>query len=132
MEISGSRKAISEGSLLDFKITLKGLSIKPNFLRCNDAGENTKQLTDVCKKRGIKIEHTAPHTPQLNGVVELAFVTLRQCAMAMMFSPKFTDEYQGWCLWAEAVNTATVLTNQAANSVNRECPNDLFYSTLLP
>ncbi len=50
--------------------------------------------------------------------------------MAMMFLAKFLDEYQGR-LWAEAVNTATVLTNQAANSVNRECPNNLFYGTLL-
>ncbi len=51
--------------------------------------------------------------------------------MAMKFLAKFTDEYQGR-LWVEAVNTATVLTNQAANSVNRGCPNNLFYGTLLP
>jgi hypothetical protein len=112
------QKSDIRGVLSAFLEQLDGLKYQTKFLRCDDAGENTKQLADVCKKRGIKIEHTAPHTPQLNGVVECAFVILRQRAMAMMFSAKFTDEYQGR-LWAEAVNTATVLTNQAANSVNR-------------
>jgi hypothetical protein len=112
------QKSDSGGSLSGFLEQLEGLKYQTKLLRCDDAGENTKQLADVCKKRGINIEHTAPHTPQLNGVVECAFVILRQRAMAMMFSAKFTDEYQGR-LWAEAVNTATVLTNQAANSVNR-------------
>ena len=59
--------------------------------------------------------------PQLNGVVERAFVTVQQRAMAMMFVAQFTPEYQGR-LWAEAVNIATMLTNTVVNSVNKECP----------
>ena len=133
MKWSFFRKQKSDISkvLSGFLDQLEGFQYNTKFLRCDDAGENTKQLADVCKKRGITIEHTAPHTPQHNGVVERAFVTLRQRAMAMMFTAKFTDEYQG-LLWAEAVNTATVLTNQAINSVNKDCPNDLFYGTILP
>jgi hypothetical protein len=49
--------------LIGFLDQLEGLKYKTKVLRCDDAGENTKQLADVCKKRGIKIEHTAPHTP---------------------------------------------------------------------
>ena len=133
MKWSFFRKQKSEiGNVLDkFVEQLAGINYRTKFLRCDDAGENTKQLAAVCKRRGIKIEYTAPHTPQLNGVVERAFVTLRQRAMAMMFSAQFTDESQGR-LWAEAVNTATMLTNQAINSVNQESPNDLFYGDTLP
>ncbi len=131
MDIFWKQKSDIGGVLSGFLDQLKGLKYKTKFLRCDDAGENTKQLADVCKKHGIKIEHSAPHTTQLNGVVERAVVTLRQCALAMMFLAKFMDEYQGR-LWAEAVNTAKVLTNQAANSGNRECPDNLFYGTLLP
>ena len=56
------------------------------------------------------MEFTAPHTPQHNGVAERGFVIVRQRALAMMLSAKLTDEYQG-LLWAEAVHTATRLTN---------------------
>ncbi len=83
--------------LSGFLDQLEGLKYKTKFLRCDDAGENTKQLADVCNKCGITIDHTAPHTPQQNGVVQRAFVTLRQRAMAMMFTAKFTYEYQGRC-----------------------------------
>ena len=49
----------------------------------------------TCKNRGTKMEFTAPHTPQHNGVVERGFVIVRQRALAMMLSAKLTDEYQG-------------------------------------
>ena len=89
------------------------------------------QQSAPCTRCGIKIEFTTPHMPQLNGVVERAFVTVQQRAMAMMFVAQFTPEYQGR-LWAEAVNTATMLTNTVVNSVNKECPSDMFYGDILP
>ena len=51
--------------------------------------------------------------------------------MAMLFAAQFTQEYQGR-LWAEAVNTATMLTNTVVNSVNKECPSNMFYGGILP
>jgi transposase InsO family protein len=118
-------------ALEGFLVLLSGLGYATKYLRCDDAGENTRHLSDLCKRRGIKIEFTTRHTPQLNGVVERAFVTVCQRAKAMMFSAQFTPEYQGR-LWAEAVNTATVLTNTAMNSVNKDCPSDMFYGDILP
>jgi histone deacetylase 1/2 len=103
-----------------------GAGHKPKFVRCDDAGENSKQLKKVCENQGVKMEFTAPHTPQHNGVVERGFVTVRQRALAMMLSAKFTDEYQG-LLWAEAVHTATRLTNSTVNSVTKKSPDDVFY-----
>ena len=118
-------------ALEGFLVLVSGLGYTTKYLRCDDAGENTRHLSDLCIRRGIKIEFTTPHTPQLNGVVERAFVTVRQRAMAMMFAAQFTPEYQAR-LWAEAVNTATMLTNTVVNSVNKECPNDMFYGDILP
>ena len=105
---------------------LAGAGHKTKFVRCDDAGENSKQLKKVCENQGVKMEFTAPHTPQHNGVVERGFVTVRQRALAMMLSAKFTDEYQG-LLWAEAVHTATRLTNSTVNSVTKKSPDDVFY-----
>jgi len=57
-------------------IELKGANKPVKYLRCDNAGENIKQLQDLCKVFGIEPEFTAPHTPQQNGVVERMFVTL--------------------------------------------------------
>ena len=73
---------------------LAGIGNKTRFIRCDNAGENTKWLKNLCNKYGIIMEHTAPYTPQQNGVVERGFVTLQECAMAIMFSANFTPEYQ--------------------------------------
>ena len=40
------------------------------FLQCDNAGENIAGLKAVCDSNGITMEFTAPHTPQMNGVVE--------------------------------------------------------------
>ena len=65
------------GNVLDkFVKQLNGISYRTKVLRCDAAGESTKQLAAVCNRTGIKIDYTALHTPQLNGVVELAFVML--------------------------------------------------------
>ncbi len=97
MKWSFFRKKKSDiGQALDgFLTQLRGIGYETKYLRCDNAGENTRQLSDLCKRLGIKIELTAPHTaPQMNGVVERAIVTVCQRAMAMMFSACFTDQAQ--------------------------------------
>ena len=60
---------------------LKGLlakyNIKIKFIRCDNADEN-KSLEKKLIQEGLGVifEFTAPGTPQQNGVVERAFVTL--------------------------------------------------------
>ena len=51
--------------------------IKVQRIRMDNAGEN-KMLAKSCdhNEMGIKFEYTAPGTPQQNGVVERAIVTL--------------------------------------------------------
>ena len=103
------------------------------YLRCDNAGENTAGLATMCDTYGIQIEHTAPHTPQQNGIVERKFVTIRDRACAAMYAAKFSDDTQG-LLWAESVNTATRLTNSVYNYKGK-CPDWLWYNrqpTLYP
>ena len=47
------------------------------YARCDNAGENTKQLRKACEEAmGIILEFTAPYTLEQNGVVERAFATV--------------------------------------------------------
>ena len=61
------------------------------IIRCDNAGEN-KVLERESEKNelGISFEYTAPGTPQQNGVVERAFVTVMGRARAMMNHARFT------------------------------------------
>ena len=81
------------------------------IIRCDNAGDN-KVLERESEKNelGIIFEYTAPGTPQQNGVVERAFVTVMGRARAMMNHAGFTMAKRQQ-LWCEAVQTATLLDN---------------------
>jgi hypothetical protein len=108
-------------------LLLKGVKVFVKYLRCDNAGENVKGLGELCRDYGIALELTAPHTPQMNGVVERKFVTLRDRAQAMMLGAKLDDAYQAK-LWAEAVFTATKLHNAVPNRATAgKSPDELWY-----
>ena len=59
--------------------------IQVKIIRCDNDGENEALGTESNKNDlGIIFEYTAPGTPQQNGVVERAFVTVMGRARAMM------------------------------------------------
>ncbi len=96
----------------------EGLEIK--FIRMDNAGENQKlaeRLRDHDRIRNITVEYTSPHTPQQNGVVERAFPSILGRVRAMMLSAKLDTTMKGY-LWAECVNTATLLENATAKDDN--------------
>jgi hypothetical protein len=76
----------------------------------------------------IKMEYTAPHTPQHNGVVEWMFARNANRALAMMLSAGWTEFLQGK-LWAEATKTAAILGNTLPNTRSTVPPDELFYGT---
>ena len=62
--------------------------IQVKIIRCDNAGENKVLERESDKKElGIIFEYTAPGTPQQNGVVERAFVTVGQNAEEMNDGP---------------------------------------------
>ena len=110
------------------KLSSADYSIK--YLRCDNAGENTKGLAEVCDKLNIQIEFTAPYTPQQNGIVERKFVTIRDRGSAAMLKARFSEDIQG-LLWAESMSAHTRLTNIVCNSSDMEkCPDWKFYGKI--
>ena len=98
------------------------------YVRCDNAGENEKYVKQLCNKHGITPEFTAPHTPQLNGVVERSFATVRAKALAMLEAANLTEPMRNK-LWVEAINTATYLSNVTPHSSNKNlmCGDEMFY-----
>ena len=85
--------------------------IQVTIIRCDNAGENKVLERESDKNElGIIFEYTAPGTPQRNGVVERAFVTVMGRARAMMNHAGFTMAKRQQ-LWCEAAQTATMLDN---------------------
>ena len=74
--------------------------IQVKIIRCDNAGETEVLETESEKiDLGIIFEYTAPGTPQRNGVVERAFVTVMGHARAMINHVGFTmaKRQQFWC-----------------------------------
>ena len=93
--------------------------IQVKIIRCDNAGENKVLEREADKKElGIILEYTAPGTPQQNGVVERAFVTVMGRARAMMNHAGFTMAMRQQ-LWCEAAQTATMLDNILVQKVPR-------------
>ena len=97
------------------------------IIRCDNAGEN-KVLERESDKidLGIIFEYTAPGTPQQNGVVERAFVTVMGRARAMMNHAGFTMAKRQQ-LWCEAAQTATMLDNILVQESAKSPPFTLFF-----
>ena len=86
-------------------------TIQVKIIRCDNAGQNKVLERESDKNElGIICEYTAPGTPQQNGVVERAFVTVMGRARAVMNHAGFTMAKRQR-LWCEAAQTATLLDN---------------------
>ena len=65
--------------------------IQVKIVRCDNAGEHkVLEIESNQNELGSIFEYTAPGTPEKNGVVERAFVTVRGTARAMMNHAGFT------------------------------------------
>ena len=95
--------------------------------RCDNAREN-KVLERESEKNelGISFEYTAPGTPQQNGVVERAFVTVMGRARAMMNHAGFTMAKRQQ-LWWEAAQTAAILDNISVQDSYKSPPFTQFF-----
>lgn len=63
-----------------------------------------------CKTMGYTIEMTAPHTPQMNGVVECVFAVCAANGRAMIAAANLSNNMKQ-LLWAECFNTVSILGN---------------------
>ena len=97
------------------------------IIRFDNAGAN-KVLERESDKNELEIifEYTAPGTPQQNGVVERAFVTVLGRARAMMNHAGFTMAKRQQ-LRCEAMQTATMLDNMLVQDSARSPPFTQFF-----
>ena len=86
-------------------------------IRSDNGGEYmSNEMKTYLAKKGIKLETTAPYTPQQNGRAERDNRTIVESARTMMLRGR-TPRY----LWAEAVNTAIYILNRTASCKNPSC-----------
>ena len=101
--------------------------IKVQQIRMDNTGEK-KMPARCCDKNemGIKFEYTAPGTPQQNGVVERAFVTLIGKGRAMMnyAGCRMKKRQEIWC---EAALTATMIDHVMVREKDGKPPHMDFY-----
>jgi hypothetical protein len=87
---------------------------------CTDRGGEftTMEFADYCVVEGVHRQHTAPYSPQQNGVVERRNGTVVATARTMLKAKGLP----GW-FWGEAVNTAVyVLTRCPMKSIDDMTP----------
>ena len=85
---------------------------KIRVLMTDNEGEYTSnELIEYCSAKGIKKEHTMPHTPEHNGVEKWKNRTMVGAAKAMLF-------YQGLplFLWAEAYRIVVYIHNRCPHT----------------
>ena len=94
-----------------------GVGKKMKYLRCDNAGEHMSSLKDLCRRHGIQLEYTAPHTPQQNGVVERAFATDTRRLYAMMIQSRLNKSICNK-LWPMGIKMLERITNTSPNLQN--------------
>lgn len=103
------RKSETLEKLQEFVAMLKNqFGVKPRCLRSDRGGEYTgKQFNAYMKKEGIRVQLTAPYSPQQNGVAERRNRYLMEMARCMLIGAGMHNRY-----WGEAVVTANYLQNR--------------------
>ena len=67
----------------------------PDKYLCYDkAGEHQSKFAEGMWKRKITLDYRTPHTPQLNGFIEIIFSVIKEGALDILFNPKLNDTVQ--------------------------------------
>lgn len=98
-------------------------NLKVSTIRCDNGGEYTsKQMINWCRFKGIKLDYTIPHSPQLNGKAERLNRTILEKVRALLFESK-EEVY----LWGEAAKTAAYLINRTPSEIlNNKTPIEMW------
>lgn len=84
-------------------------NIRTSKIRCDNGGEYIqKEFRTWCKNRGIILDYSIIHSPQLNGKAERLNRTLLEKARALIFDSGLDKE-----MWSEAIYVATYLLNRS-------------------
>jgi len=106
-------KADAPAAIMAFQAcTERECGKKLKVLRTDNGGEFTSvEFGEYCAGDGIRHHHTAPYTPQQNGVVERRNQTIVAMARSILCARGMPGRF-----WGEAVHTAVFLLNRAPTS----------------
>lgn len=92
-------------------------------LRSDNGGEFTNSsFKNWLAQKNIKLETSAPHTPEQNGVSERANRTILEAAKSLLHAKHLPLE-----LWGEAVSCAVYTLNRVKNSTSSATPYQLWH-----
>lgn len=102
-------KSEAHHKLMEFKTLMKKQTNKEvKRLRVDGGGEfRGHKWEDWCKETGIKLEPSAPHTPQQNGKAERSMYTLVASVRSILKEKKLSK-----ALWAELVKAVAYTKNR--------------------
>lgn len=97
-------------------------NLKASKIRCDSGGEYIgNNLKSWCKSRGIILDYTVSHTPQLNGKAERLNRTLLDKTRALLFESNVSKE-----LWGEAIRTSAYLMNRSPSQAVPKTPSEMW------
>lgn len=96
---------------------------KISQVRCDNGGEYVSHsLKNWCKERGIKLDYTIPHSPQLNGTAERFNRTLVEKTRSLLYDSNLKKE-----MWGEALRTSTFLMNRSPSAAVKITPAEMWF-----
>jgi len=97
-------------------------NLKIAKIRCDNGREYINNtVIQWCKNKGIEIDTTIPHTPQLNGRAERLNRALMEKVRALLFDAEVKKE-----LWGEALYTATYILNRSPTNSLKKTPYEMW------
>jgi len=97
------------------------LNKKVAKIRCDNGKEYINNtVINWCKGKGIELNTTIPHTPQLNGRAERLNRTLLEKVRALLFDSNMNKN-----MWGEALYTATYLLNRLPTDTLKVTPYEM-------
>ena len=91
--------------------------LKVHKLRCDNGGEYVStEFKNWCAGKGVIMDFTIPHTPQLNGSAERLNRSLMEKTRALLFCSGMDKQF-----WGEALYTATYLLNRSPTKALTDC-----------
>jgi Integrase core domain. len=96
---------------------------KVSWIRCDRGDEYVgNAATEWCERKGIKIDYSIPHTPQLNGKAKRHNRKIINKARALLYDSEVSLE-----VWGEAVYTTTYVINRSPTRKQAVTPAELWH-----
>lgn len=97
---------------------------KPKVIRSDRGGEYVnKEMQEFLRNEGIKIQYTAPYSPQQNGTAERKNRYLVEMTRCLLIDAQLDNQF-----WAEAVMTANYLQNRLPSRTLDETPYEKWFN----